>query len=207
MAQREGASHAAAPPSPKCCLALGHQVWATSAWRSSQANPVLRQHEAELVVVGESLEHGPGGSARPSTPSGGQPRAVRSRMRSRSNSASAPKRGRRACRRASWYRGLLEAAEPDAAVIQPGDGLDQVAQGAAEPVQLPDHQGVAGPELVQHPRERGPVVEGPAGGLGEHPVAAGGGEGVDLELRLLVGGGDAGIASRCPIAGERRRTL
>ena len=42
----------------------------------------------------------------------------------------------------------------------------------------------------------GPVGAGAAGGLGEHPVAAGGGEGVDLELRLLVGGGDAGIAKQ-----------
>jgi hypothetical protein len=36
--------------------------------------------------------------------------------------------------------GLLEAAEPDAAVGQAGDGVDQVPQGAAEPVQLPDDQ-------------------------------------------------------------------
>jgi hypothetical protein len=39
---------------------------------------------------------------------------------------------------------LLEAPEPDAAVGQAGDDVDQVAQGAAEPIQLPDDQGVAG---------------------------------------------------------------
>ena len=38
---------------------------------------------------------------------------------------------------------LLQAAEPDAAVGQAGDGVDQVAQGAAEAVELPDDQGVA----------------------------------------------------------------
>jgi hypothetical protein len=38
---------------------------------------------------------------------------------------------------------LLQAAEPDAAVGQAGDGVDQVAQGAAEPVEFPDDQGVA----------------------------------------------------------------
>jgi hypothetical protein len=38
------------------------------------------------------------------------------------------------------------------------------------------------------------VAAGAAGRLGEHPVAAGALEGVDLELGLLVGGGDAGVA-------------
>jgi hypothetical protein len=42
--------------------------------------------------------------------------------------------------------------------------------------------------------EGGSVGAGAAGGLGEHPIAAGVLEGVDLELWLLVGSGDAGIA-------------
>ena len=89
---------------------------------------------------------------------------------------------------------LLERPEPDAALGQAGDGVDQMAQGAAEAVEFPDDQGVAGPELVEDLGEDGPVGAGAAGRLGEHPVAAGGLEGVDLELWLLVGGGDAGIA-------------
>jgi hypothetical protein len=96
---------------------------------------------------------------------------------------------------------LLEAAESDARVGQPGDGVDQVPQGAAEAVQFPDDQGVAGPELVQHLLEGGAVGPGAAGGLGEHSIAAGGSEGVDLELGLLVGGGDAGIAEQMSHAG------
>jgi hypothetical protein len=40
---------------------------------------------------------------------------------------------------------LLEAAEPDAALGQTSDGVDQMAQRSAEPVQFPDDQGVAGP--------------------------------------------------------------
>ena len=40
---------------------------------------------------------------------------------------------------------LLEAAEPDFAVGQAGDGVDQVAQGAAQSVELPDDQSVARP--------------------------------------------------------------
>jgi RibD C-terminal domain len=39
---------------------------------------------------------------------------------------------------------LLEAAEPDAAISQPIDDVDQVPQRPAEAVQFPDDQGVAG---------------------------------------------------------------
>jgi hypothetical protein len=77
---------------------------------------------------------------------------------------------------------LLQAAELDTAVGQPGDGVDQVPEGAAEAVEFPDDQGVTGAELVQELLEGGAVGSGAAGGLGEHPVAAGTLEGVDLEL-------------------------
>ena len=103
---------------------------------------------------------------------------------------------------ASW-----RLRNPIAAVGQAGDGVDQVPQGAAEPVELPDDQGVAGAQLVQELLEGGAVGAGAAGGLGEHPVAAGRGEGVDLELGVLVGGGDAGIAEQMSHAADRRRTL
>jgi hypothetical protein len=76
---------------------------------------------------------------------------------------------------------LLQAAEADATVGQPGDGVDQVAQGAAEPVELPDDQGVAGAELVQDLLEDRAVGRGAAGGLDEDPVAAGALERVDLQ--------------------------
>ena len=85
---------------------------------------------------------------------------------------------------------LLQAPEPDPALSQPGDGVDQVPQGAAEPVQFPDDQGVAGAELVQELGEGGSVGAGAAGGLGEHPIAARSGQRVDLEVGLLVGGRD-----------------
>jgi hypothetical protein len=52
---------------------------------------------------------------------------------------------------------FLEAAEPDAAVGQAGDGVDQVPQRAAEAVQFPDHEGVAGAQLVQELGEGGAV--------------------------------------------------
>jgi hypothetical protein len=80
-------------------------------------------------------------------------------------------------------------------------------EGSAEPVQFPDDQGVTGAELVQELLEGGPVGTGAAGDLGDHPIAAGTLQGVDLELGLLVGGGDAGIAEQMSHAGERRRTV
>jgi hypothetical protein len=55
--------------------------------------------------------------------------------------------------------------------------------------------------------EGGAVAVGAAGGLGEHPVAAGVLEGVDLEVGLLVGGGDAGVAEQVSHADDGRRTL
>src|SRR5215218_10659580 len=104
-------------------------------------------------------------------------------MRSRSNSARAAKTWKTSLPPGGGgVDGLLQAAEPDPAVGQAGDGVDQVPQGAAEAVELPDDQGVAGPKLVQDLLEGGAVVAGAAGGLGEHPVAAGRSEGVDLEL-------------------------
>jgi len=102
---------------------------------------------------------------------------------------------------------LLQAAEPDPALGQARDGVDQVPQRPAQPVQLPHHQGVARAQLVQELLEGGPVGAGAAGGLGEHPVAAGAPEGVDLEVRLLVGGGDAGVAEQVTHARERCRIL
>jgi hypothetical protein len=80
-------------------------------------------------------------------------------------------------------------------------------RGAAEAVEFPDDQGVAGAELVQDLGEGGAVGAGAAGRLDKHPGAAGGCEGVDLELGVLVGGGDAGIAEQVAPARERCTTL
>jgi hypothetical protein len=64
-----------------------------------------------------------------------------------------------------------------------------------------------GPRLVQQLLLGRAVGTGAAGRLGEHPVAGGSGQGVDLEVGLLVGGGDAGKPSRCPMEGPSHNTL
>jgi hypothetical protein len=102
---------------------------------------------------------------------------------------------------------LLEAAEPDAAVGEPRDSVDQMPQRPAQAVELPDDQGVAGAELIKELLEGWAVGAGAAGGLGEHPVATSRGESIDLEVGLLVGGGDAGVTEQMTHAAKRRRTV
>ena len=109
--------------------------------------------------------------------------------------------------RGSGVDRFLQATESDPALGQAGDGVDQVPQRAAQAVQFPDDQGVTGPQLVQKLLEDGAIGASAAGGLGEHPITASRREGVDLELGLLVGGGDAGIAEQMSHAGDRLTTL
>jgi hypothetical protein len=52
-----------------------------------------------------------------------------------------------------------------------------------------------------------PVDCGAAGGLDEHPVAASALKRVDLQVWLLVAGGDTGVAEQVAHAHDRRRTL
>ena len=81
----------------------------------------------------------------------------------------------------------------------------------AQAVELPDDEGVPlageGEGLI----EARPLGTGPAGLVGEDPLAPGLGQGVVLEVELLVGGGDAGIADehgplRSPIVPEPARS-
>jgi hypothetical protein len=56
---------------------------------------------------------------------------------------------------------LLETAEPDPALGEFGNGVDQVPQGVTEAVELPNDEGVAGAELVQDLGEGGRSVRAP----------------------------------------------
>jgi hypothetical protein len=95
---------------------------------------------------------------------------------------------------ASW-----RLRNPMPRLARPVTGVDQVPQGAAQAVELPDDQGVAGAELIKELLEGWAVGAGTAGGLGEHPVAAAELQGVDLERWVLFDGGDAGIAEQIPM--------
>jgi len=71
----------------------------------------------------------------------------------------------------SWCRSPPAEYGSRCTVGHAGDGVDQMAQGAAEAVELPHDERVAGAEPVQELLEDGPVGAGAAGGLGECPVA------------------------------------
>jgi hypothetical protein len=113
---------------------------------------------------------------------------VRSRIRSRSNSANAPK---------TWKTkrppGVvvatcsLQAAKADAAVFERADGVDQVPQAAPEPIELPHHQRVAGPQVVEGAGEFGPLRDRAARLLAEHALAARGLQRVELQRGVLLG--------------------
>jgi hypothetical protein len=109
---------------------------------------------------------------------------------------------------------LLEAAEPDPTLGEAGDSVDQVStRWRRERPRRSSFQttrvspGVAWAQLVQDLLEDRAVAAGAAGGFGEHPVATGMLEGVDLEAWLLVGGGDAGVVEQMSHAGDGCRTL
>jgi len=87
--------------------------------------------------------------------------------------------------------GLLQRPEPDAALGESMELVDEVPDGAAEPVEAPDDEGVAGAELVEELVEFGSVLQGPGHGVDEHAVAACCVERIDLQRRVLVGSGHA----------------
>jgi hypothetical protein len=82
---------------------------------------------------------------------------------------------------------LLQAAKADAAVFEPADGVDQVPQAAPEPIELPHHQRVDGPQVVEGAGELGPLGDRAARLLGEHALAARGLERVELQRGALLG--------------------
>jgi hypothetical protein len=75
-----------------------------------------------------------------------------------------------------------------------GDDLEEIAKVAAKPVDLPDDQGVTGAQVGQAFVPLGPVGLGPGRGVGVDLQAVLAGQRVELELRVLVGGGDPGVS-------------
>jgi len=71
---------------------------------------------------------------------------------------------------------------------------DRVLQGAPEPVEPPDDEEIAFPDIVERLLQSRPVFARPAGGIGEDAVASRSNEGVLLQIEDLLEGGDAGIA-------------
>ena len=150
---------------------------------------------------------------RPRVRAAERPACVRSRIRSRSNSASAAK---------TW-----KTSRPPGVVVsfdsvsersrsrafERGNRLDEVAQRAAEAIEAPYHQRLASACILE--RARAPAGQRALRSPGaEDPLASCGLEGVLLERRLLGEGRDAGVANEHhrtavsePSDGGRRETL
>lgn len=124
------------------------------------------------------------------------PAFVLSTISAHSNSASAPHHveDQRAARRGGVDR-LRERGEPGSLPPELAHRLDQVGQGAAEPVQPPHDQHVSRADrrerLVEARTPRGDAREAL---IGEHLVAPSSGKGVALEGEGLFVGGDPGVA-------------
>jgi len=81
---------------------------------------------------------------------------------------------------------LGEALKPHAPGVQGRDGLDEVFEGAAKPVEAPDDEGIPGPQLRDGLLEAVAVCDGAGGGVGEDPVATRALERVSLQGEGLV---------------------
>jgi hypothetical protein len=74
--------------------------------------------------------------------------------------------------------------------------IDEVAQRAPEPVQPPHHERVALTEVIERPRQLGPLAERAAGRVAEDPGASRRGERIMLKRELLLDRGDPGVAEQ-----------
>jgi hypothetical protein len=114
-----------------------------------------------------------------------RPALVRSRIRPRSNSASAAKKDELAAgRRAVDHLG--EAPDSDASLLQVADDLDQMGDGAPEPVQAPNSKDILRADVGERLRQSRPVNTGARKLVAEDSLAPGSLQGVDLQVEQLI---------------------
>src|SRR3954465_8188103 len=90
---------------------------------------------------------------------------------------------------------LLQGPEANAARLQVPDGADKMRQGAAEPIQPPNDQGVPGTQVGERLGEAGAFRHGAGHSVGVQLLAAGCRQGVLLEGKGLIKGRDPGVAN------------
>src|SRR5450755_996982 len=98
---------------------------------------------------------------------------------------------------------VAQRSERDLALLEVGDDVDQVAQAAAEAVQAPDHQRVAGEEVLQAGVELRAGSDRPGPDVLVDALAAVVLERVELEREVLRAGADARIADQVTVADGR----
>jgi hypothetical protein len=87
-----------------------------------------------------------------------------------------------------------QALEVYLAPLELSHQVDQPLHPTPQAIQLPDHQGIARPDVGQGLPEPWPVRPGPAHLVGEQPLASGPIQGIRLQGQVLVLGGHPGVA-------------
>jgi hypothetical protein len=91
---------------------------------------------------------------------------------------------------------LGQRPQPDVTRLQVVDDLLEVAYRASEPVQLGDHQGVAGPQVAQRFVQRSALGQRPRRVIGKGLLTASRRQRVVLRLGMLVTGRDRAYPTR-----------
>jgi len=99
---------------------------------------------------------------------------------------------------------LVQRLEPDTLALEPAHDADQILQGAAEPVERHHRQHVAGPDVVEHAGQLGPVGVLARRLVEEALRAPGRRQGGPLPGEVLLTGEDAAVADEHRRAGPGR---
>ena len=91
---------------------------------------------------------------------------------------------------------FLQTAEPDVAALKLSDGVHEMAQRATQPIELPNDQRVARPQMVENLGQLRSFVEGAAGRVHKQAVAVSRAKSIELQVGVLVGGRYARVAQQ-----------
>jgi hypothetical protein len=86
-----------------------------------------------------------------------------------------------------------ERSELHPSIVQEIDSLNQLQEGATQPVQFPHDDDVAFASAVKHSEKLWPICFRTRGLLLVNTFSAGSSQSVDLQVRLLLVGRDAGV--------------
>src|SRR4029078_6243972 len=103
--------------------------------------------------------------------------------------------------------GFGEGAEADALGLQRVEGVDQLLHRAGQAIELPDHQRVAGPEIVESGSKLRPHLLGARDHLDKDLLAAGCLQGSELQLRALIECRDASVADEMMVRSHNSQNM
>jgi len=92
--------------------------------------------------------------------------------------------------------GFRKRAQADMSFVQALDGFNELLQGSRQPIQLPDHERIVRPHVIQGGVELRTLPLRPGCFFGKYPAAPGRLQGIQLQSRILVPGRNPGIADK-----------